>query len=175
MIDPNQRWLVALLLAPMLLTAGCIGLPGDGGEEENATPEEANETMDVEDDGAEWMRENRTGSVSGSSAFFAEEGENESFTVSASTLMLNLSAENGELEMCIQEPGNESANESNGSAQEDCDENVTTEDGEASFEQQAPESGEWTVRLTAAEPSASDIDYELSIAQRAPQDAGNES
>lgn len=178
-----------LLAAPAL--SGCIG--GSGGDEDldetssgndpasnesnssegNNTsgdaPPGGNETgseNETEEPGTTWTYDNRTGSVSGTNAIVHSEGsEQEEFTVEPNALKLglNLSAEGGELEMCVSGPsGNES---DNGSGEQSCDETVTTEDGNATFAAEAPEEGDWTVTLRPAETGRHSIDYELVIAQ----------
>lgn len=170
MIDPASRTSLVLGVAALLLTAGCIGFGGDDGETNETTNEtNNNSTIEGKEDQEEWSSENRSGSVPATSALVGEEAAEESFEVDGSALVLNLSAEGGELDMCIQKPaGNESSNDS----QEDCDETVTTQDGNATFEADEPEAGNWTVRLSAADASSSEIEYELEIAQKVGGDEG---
>lgn len=185
-----------LLAAPAM--SGCIGL-GDGGDEDigetsdgndtfsddsnssegnntsDGPPGDSNETgseNETEDGEATWNYDNRTGSVSGTNAIVASDGSaEEQFTVDSDTiqLALNLSAEGGELEMCLtKSSGNESGNGSG----EECDETVTTEDGNATFTADAPEEGDWTATLRPAETGHHSIDYELVIAQLIEEEEG---
>ncbi len=176
-MSENPRWTpwllaVALLAAPLL--TGCIGFGGEdaGGNEtgENQTQDDENAT--AEDDPA-WSSENRTGTVSPTSQFTME-GQTESITVEdgASQLLLNLSADGGELTMCIMKPGGNGSGNSTASTadqqQGECDETKTTQDGNASYQASSPESGDWTVRLTAAQGTTGEVEYTLTIAQKVP-------
>lgn len=187
-----MRW-ATLVLATALLAAlalsGCIGF---GGEDDDASPDGAddpygNETDDGNETGEEnesrdnatrdgnetsdeqeasWTYDNRTGSVQGANAIVGtSDSAEETFDVGPDTLELGLGlgAEGGELEMCIQKP----SEDENGTG-DDCDETVTTEDGNASFSAGEPAEGEWTVSLSPAEPGYHSIDYELAIAQLVP-------
>lgn len=168
----TRRAFLALGLAALLLTAGCFGLGGDEAEG-NDTPERNNTTPTAEDEEEreQWTRENRSGSVPATSTLVGEEAAEESFEVNGSALVLNLSAEGGELEMCIQKP---SGNESGNASQDSCDETQTTEDGNATYETTEPEAGNWTVRLSASEASSSEVEYELVIAQKTASDTEEE-
>lgn len=165
-------WLlaVALLAAPLL--TGCIGFGGEGDDGEADGNETGGDENATAEDSPEWKSENRTGSVSPTSQLSG--GQTETFDVEdgAEELLLNLSADGGELEMCIKKPSsNDSGNASDASAasqQDECDETKTTQDGNASFQASGPEPGEWTVELTAAGPATGDIEYTLTIAQKVP-------
>lgn len=165
MTDPTSRTTVALAMAALLLSAGCIGFGGDG-DDANNTTNDTNGTPNATEQGNQpgWTSENRSGSVPATSAVVGEQAVEETFEVNGSELLLNLSAEGGELEMClIKGGGNESGNDSQ---QQECDETVTTQDGNASFQATNPEPGEWTARLTATEAQSSEVQYELVIAQK---------
>lgn len=166
MIDPTSRTPVALAMAVLLLSAGCVGFGGDG-DDANDTENDTNATPNATEQGDEpgWTSENRSGSVPATSAVVSEQAAEETFEVNGSELLLNLSAEGGELEMCLMKGGgNDSENDSQ---QEECDETVTTQDGNASFQATNPEQGEWTARLTASGQSeSSEVQYELVIAQK---------
>lgn len=172
MIEATSRASLVFGVVALLLTAGCIGFGGDGAETNNATNETNNtSTLDQEEDQEEWSRENRSGSVPATSSLVGDQAAEESFDVNASVLVLNLTADGGELDMCIQKAGgNETRDERDAGAQDDCDETVTTQDGNATFEASEPESGEWTVRLSAADASSSEIEYQLEIAQKVEAD-----
>lgn len=154
----------------------------EGNESGEGPPGDANETgseNETQEDGgdATWTYDNRTGTVSGTNAIVTSSGSaEETFNVDPNTLKLalNLSAEGGELEMCLTQPGgNESGgNESGNTSQESCDETVTTEDGNASFTAESPTEGEWKATLRPAEPGHHSIDYELAIAQLVQQEEG---
>lgn len=187
-------WLLAVMLIAAPALTGCIG--GDGGGDD----EPGNETDDTgdagdgsgngseanesEDDGfggddeedPSWQSENRTGTVSPTSQVTGD-GASETFTVSdgAEELVLNLTASGGELDMCIMKPGgdgsgNSTAASSGAQQQEACSETKTTQDGNASFQASSPESGDWTVKLTAAQGTTSEVEYTLTIAQKVPLD-----
>lgn len=189
-------WILAVMLIAAPALTGCIGVGGEGGDSDEAGNQtnETNETNETNDsntsgngseddssdgfigdeeaDGSSWRSENRTGTVSGTSQLTG--GTTETFTVEdgAEQLMLNLTADGGELEMCIREPGDNSSGHASGTdgfaQQEACSETETTQDGNASFQASAPDSGEWSVELTAAQPTTGEIEYTLTIAQKVP-------
>ncbi len=66
------------------------------------------------------------------------------------------------------DPGNQT--DARSAQQEACDEAQTTDDGNASFQATGPEPGEWTVELTAAQGTTSEVEYTLTIAQLVPED-----
>lgn len=148
------------------------------GTGENRTA--GNETQDNQtDDGNQtgnetrWSYDNRTGTVSGTNAVATEASSSESFNVSedARELQLDLSAEGGELDVCIQAPdgGNESEEESECAAEE------STQDGNLTWSTSSPAHGGWTIEMTAQGVGPQSVDYELVIGQLVPADAsGNE-
>lgn len=181
---------LTLLMALVLVTApavgGCLSNPldGDGGETTSEDPPSnqnrtENET-ETEDPGARWEYEDRSGTVEGTNAVVASEGnETEEVEVEEGTraLSLNLSADGGELDVCIRSPsGNGSGNGTYGQAdqgaQEGCDEQMTTEDGNASFVTDEPAAGTWKVEMSPAESGAHSIDYELLIGRLVPAEEG---
>lgn len=188
-------WLLAAMLIAAPALTGCIGF-GDDADGEDEPGNETNDSDDTgndsdnasdgnessddgfgddEEDGTEWQEENRTGTVSPTSQLTGE-GVSETFSVAEGTeaLAINLSADGGELDMCIMKPGgNESGNQTDARSaqQEECDEEQTTESGNASFQATGPESGEWTVQLTAAQGTTSQVEYTLTIAQLVPEGA----
>ena len=89
--------------------------------------------------------------------------EEESITVRAETrtMFLNLTVDSGELSMKVSAPSCED---------ESCQTDVTVSGGQASFEQQQPEQGEWTVILTAeGSPGPVDATYTLEVALEVPE------
>ncbi len=184
-------WLLAAMLIAAPALTGCIGGGDDGGaadepgNDTNRTDDGDDGSGNASDDGntsdddgfgegddedeASWQSENRTGTVSPTSQVTGE-GQTETFTVDgAESLMLNLSADGGELNMCIMKPSEGSSGNSSGSAvgaqQEECSETATTQDGNASYQASSPADGEWTVKLTAAQGTTGEVEYTLTIAQ----------
>ncbi len=120
-----------------------------------------------EDTSAEWTYDNRTGTVSSTAPVVMSGSETEALDVENGTLELsfNLSAD-GELDVCIMEPG-----------AEECTEEGSTSDGSFSWNQTNPAGGGWTVELSQG-GVASEVSYELVIGQLIPADlessGGNE-
>lgn len=169
----------ALLLVVLMATAGCLGL----GEEDAPEAEPGSQDLDPEDEDPTneteeptyvrtWTRETYEGWVTGTGApfgltivplsennqmhFQAEEG--------VERLHLNLTVEDGELEMLVGGPDCE--------ANSGCEDRVTTSDGEAAYTNETPEPGEWRIRLFPADPVALESAFELKVAQAilAPED-----
>ncbi len=122
---------------------------------------------------ASWSYDNRSGTVSSTAPILLTGSEEEAFEVENGTLelALNLSAD-GELDVCIMEPGAEA-----------CTEEATTEGGNFTWNTTQPAGGEWTVALSHSGVLSS-VDYELVIGQLLPanlespsgnETAGNES
>lgn len=173
-----MTWRVALL-AMVVLTAGCIGL-GDDGEDAEPASEDGPDEMDEDtpEDGAAaseasgltWENETYEGSVTGvtlpgaGSLTVAPLSENNaiSFTTTdgVETVVLNLTADGGALQMNIAPPGCES-----GTAGAACEESVTTEGGEAQYTNASAEPGEWGVTFFAGEPAAAQVSYTLDVTQ----------
>lgn len=133
------------------------------GNESNQTA--GNETMrndTEEDDDTQWTYDNRTGTVEGTNAIVTQASETEDWDVANGThdLVLNVSAEGGELDLCIRSPD---ANES-----DECTDEVSTEDGNATWAASSPPGGQWSVEMTASGLGQQSVDYELVIAQRVP-------
>lgn len=178
--------LIALLLLAMPALSGCIGPFAQEGDEDLAPDEEedapddeqeddernetredetrGNETREADDDDDEpkWQHENRTGTVSGTNALVTSSGlETETFTVEEDTLelKLNLTADGGELAVCIREPDTEEG---------ECTEETTTENGGMEYSTQQPTPGEWGIEMEPADPGSHSIDYELGIGTLVP-------
>lgn len=182
-------WLLAVMLIAAPALTGCIGFGGEDGGGEDEPGNETNERDDTgnasdgdetsddgfgddEEDGTGWQEENRTGTVSPTSQLTGE-GVSETFSVPEGTeaLAINLSADGGELDMCIIKPGGDGSGnrtDARSAQQEECDEVQTTEDGNASFQATGPEPGGWTVELTAIQGTTSEVEYTLTIAQKVP-------
>lgn len=168
-----------LLLALVLLTApalgGCISNPmgddGDTASREEPNNKTENETVEEDQPDARWEYENRTGTVEGTNAVVASEGnETEEVEVENGTraLSLNLSADGGELDVCIRAPSGDGSGNGSYGGQDGCDEETTTENGEANFSTQEPAAGTWKVEMSPAESGAHSIDYELVIGRLVP-------
>lgn len=147
---------------------------GNGTNESNASGNgsasgdqpEGNATED--EPSALWTYDNRTGTVSSTDPFLFPGEAEETFEVENGTLelALNLTADGGELDVCIKQPGADA-----------CTEEASTEDGNLSWETDDPAGGSWTVELTHT-GLLSSVDYELVIAQLVPaagtMDGGNQ-
>lgn len=110
-----------------------------------------------ENGSAEWTYDNRTGTVSSTAPVVLSGSETEALDVENGTLelALNLTAD-GELDVCIKEPGAEA-----------CTEEASTSDGNFMWNQTDPTGGEWTVEFSQSDV-ASDVDYEIVIGQLIP-------
>ena len=164
-----MRW-QALLLAAMVLTTGCIGMGGDDADQDvdaqsnddtRTEDEELNET-DEPQTRTEWSTETYEGSITGTTFFAPEQtsdGQSFSFTVENGTqqLFINLTSDGGELTMYVAGP--------DCSANEECEEQVETESGEAQYAAEEPGAGEWNVRFFPQDPVASDVSYTADVAQ----------
>ncbi|PSG97337.1 hypothetical protein BRD56_06670 [Thermoplasmatales archaeon SW_10_69_26] len=165
-----MRW-QALLLAAMVLTTGCIGMGDDADQDVDSqtnddTPSEDEQLNDTETDEpqtrTEWSTETYEGSITGTTVFTPEQtsdGQSFSFTVENGTqqLFINLTTDGGELTMYVAGP--------DCSANDDCEEQVETESGEAQYAAEAPGAGEWNVRFFPQDPVASDVSYTADVAQ----------
>lgn len=143
--------------------------------ENETTANETGENETSEGNETTWTSENRTGTVEGNNLLITHASETESFDVGAGAeeLRLNLTAEGGELDVCIKAPsGNESGNES--SEESECTAEGATEEGNFTFSETAPTEGEWSVEMTAQGIGPQSVDYELVIAQKVPATMANQ-
>lgn len=137
----------------------------------NATANET-EGNESEENETEWRYDNRSGTVEGNPPL-TEASATEDFTVAegAEELALNLSADGGELDVCIKAPsGNGSGNES-GDNESSCTAEESTEDGNLTWSEEAPTPGEWSVEMTAQGIGPQSVEYELVIGQLVPASA----
>lgn len=127
----------------------------------NAEGETDTTSREIEVQGPEWTYENRSGTVSGENTPLTTANATETIDVTegAKQLTLNLSAEGGELDVCIRSP-----DESGDS----CTAEEQTQEGNASWSTEAPAGGEWTVELTAQGTGPQSVDYELVVGQLVP-------
>lgn len=143
--------------------------------ENETTANETGENESSEGNETTWASENRTGTVEGNNLLITHASETESFDVGADAeeLRLNLTAEGGELDVCIKAPsGNESGNESG--EESGCTAEGATEEGNFTFSETAPTEGEWSVEMTAQGIGHQSVDYELVIAQKVPATTANQ-
>lgn len=170
----THAFLVALLVLTGGLT-GCIGSDGsdDGADDDpiepGSTPDgDGNETTPATTERT-WERETFNGTVTGfnvpgvGSGNVAPASENMQITFQASSgidvLYLNLTAEGGELRMNIADP------DCDATATSTCEEQVETSGGEASYVNETPAGGEWSVRVFSSDPVAAQVPYTLSVVQ----------
>ncbi len=163
-----QRPSLALILASVLLLAGCLGGGGDTSlDEQSAAGNTTTEAPVNESSTPEftWTHEEKTGTVEGTNAAAVTVGaEQESVRIveGATNLILNFTAEDGELWVDIVPPG------CSGGASSDCSHRADTTDGTSTWSTTNPESGAWTVYLYKGDPGVSPVDYVVSIDQLAP-------
>lgn len=135
----------------------------------NAEGQTDTTSQEVEVEGPEWTYENRSGTVSGENTPLTTANATEEINVTEGTkeLTLNLSAEGGELDVCIRSPDE---------SQDSCTAEEQTQEGNASWSTESPAGGEWTVELTAQGTGPQEVDYEMVIGKLVPPEAegGNE-
>lgn len=168
----------ALLMAVLMLTAGCLGFGGDEEAEDaeddpsgDTEPSQNSSTEDgqaAEDGPGEHEHEpqrerhwdNKTGEVD-STNLIVDQGEpaEETTQVPAEALELSVTlSTNGTLQGEVYPPGCEEESEEPG---EDCSHSL---DGDgASWSTEDPGDGTWTIRLWKDEPGADPIPYTLEI------------
>lgn len=168
-----MRW--ALLLVPLLLTAGCIGSEDEAVEPGSTNGTAAEATNASASNASALTRSNETveGTITGIGSpvlgFSAPSSENQAieFPVpeGAKELTLALSTDGGttgmvELEMLVARPGCE--------INSGCEESVTTSGGEATFSAQDPDTGTWGARFFVDTGAAAQASYTLEISTLAP-------
>jgi hypothetical protein len=176
-----RRIALVIVLAAVLALAGCLG-GGDGSDSagtassdspgSSSSPQASadNGTADNEtDDGPDfvWNTTTRQGSVTGlnvAGLALTTEGSDQNWTVRQGTrnLTLNLSAQSEEVTMRIAPPGCENTADSS------CTTTVTTEDGEATWSTENPDTGQWDAVFFRGNTGYGEVQYELTIDKLVP-------
>jgi len=175
-----------MIAAVLLLTTGCIGMggddvgddSGDNLDKETNGPNDQTNSTDAADDHEhepepEPHTEERTGEVEQTNLVVGTSGApaNETFEIpeKAGPLVFNLSVDSGEINGEIFPPDCEdnSPNQQGAECSEDLDTYNSTEGqsagdgGEATWETESPQAGNWTVELYKADPGSSSVPYTL--------------
>lgn len=175
-----RRTALVVALAVTLALAGCLGGGGDGGSADTSSNDQFgssassdsadNETAsNATDDGPDflWNTTTRQGSVTGADLVvvsFTTQESQQNWTVREGTrnLTLNVSAQSGEVTMRIAPPGCENT------AQSSCTKSVSTQNGEATWSTEDPETGQWDAVFFRDTPGYGEVQYELTIAKLVP-------
>lgn len=175
-----RRTALVIVLAATLALAGCLGGGDDGGDADTSSTDDLgssspqasgdNATEDnATDDGPDfvWNTTTREGAVTGADVVvvsFTTSGSQQNWTVREGTrnLTLNLSAQSGELSMRIAPPGCENT------ASSSCTTSVSTEDGEATWSTEDPDTGQWDALFFRDTPGYGEIQYEFTIDKLVP-------
>lgn len=183
--------LVALLMALLMLTAGCLGFGGDDADSDanDQLPDGDGDTNDTSEDNqnastsegddhehepepeAHW--DNRTGEVEGTNLVVQSDGmaeEQIELPETTSTFEVNLTAEEGELDAELYPPECEEQDDEPG---EDCSHSLSTyesgtettqpDGGTATWSTEGPDPGTWTLRMWKADAGSSSVPYTLSF------------
>lgn len=148
----------------MMLTVGFAGFGG----EETFVGTALGEENGADDNGTlEWQTETFEGTIVGASipgvgsTAPSPPSEGQSFSFQADQdieiLYVNLTTEGGELAMYVAEPGC--------GFNEGCEEIIDSEDGEAQYFNETPDSGEWHVRFFPQDIVTTGVDYTAEVAQ----------
>lgn len=173
-----MRW-APVLLAGLLLLAGCIGETSDADDEDVAP--QTTEDRPANASALAWTNETFEGQVTGASvpmvaSVNAPTGGStlSEFTVPNGTqaLVLELATDGGltadvagEIRMNIGGPDCEPTPEST------CEETVATEGGNATWQTETPDAGQWHARIFASSPVVVQAGYTLEVLTLVPADA----
>lgn len=175
----------ALVMAALMLSAGCIGMSGD--DEADTTDPNATNSTDPAASGSEngsanesheheeqpephW--DNRTGEISGENVLVASTGtasEEKEIPATAREYQIRLTAEGGEIDGEIYPPECEQPEDSQ---ETDCSEDLSTCEGTSCaeadggtvwFNATTIDPGNWTVSMAKADPGASAVTYTLTF------------